>query len=157
MKRAPKLMYFLQEAVIPSAQLGNASQTSSLDELPWPGDRIYRDNLRVTFLVDEKMDNYSEIYAWMVKLASPDSATQYASLSRLAKNQRLSGDGVFSDLTVSVSSSTWNPNMEFRFQDAYPVGLGNLRFTMRDNSPQLVTVDAEFKYRHFTLVDSRDG
>jgi hypothetical protein len=124
--------------------------------MPWPGDRLYREPLRFKFLVDENLENYLEIMEWMIKLAAPDSYSQYASLTLLERFQRLSGDGVFSDLTVTVSNSLYNPNMEFRFQDAFPVGLGGLRFASTDDSVRMLTAECEFRFRHFTIHSTNE-
>ena len=57
LKRAPHLMFFLQEVNIPGMRLGTVAQPSPHDEMPWAGDRLYRESLSVTFKVDENLKN----------------------------------------------------------------------------------------------------
>ena len=56
---------------IPGLQLGNATQLTSLRDIPLPGTKLDFGDLILTFLVDEKFENYEEIYTWLRGLGFP--------------------------------------------------------------------------------------
>jgi hypothetical protein len=146
--RAPNLEFFCIEFSPPGIQIGTAKQYTPLDDIPWAGDRIYRDMLRLRFMVAEDWSNYDELYTWMVNLTRPELATQYANLTR---ESAFSGRGVKSDVSVFVSTSKRNPTVEWRFLDAFPVSLSVSRFNFQDRDVQYVTGEVSFAYRHFHL------
>lgn len=152
-KRAPTTNFFIQDVTIPPMQLGVANYVTELDLVPWPGDTLTRGTLDVVFKVDEDVENYLEIWNWMVKLGYPDSHDQYAELTAASK---MSGEGVFSDLTVIIANSAQRPNIEFRFQDAFPIAMSGLRFTSRDTDAVHMDVEVNFKFRHFTVHRSNE-
>lgn len=154
--RAPSVMFFCQDIVIPDVQLREATQYTPHDRIPHPGDMLYRGDLSVTFQIDEDMRNYSEIYDWKCGLGAPDGFDQYRALSGLPKLERLSGAGVFSDITVTIADSAFNSNVEFRFQDCWPSGLSGPRFSTRDNEPKMLVSEARFQFRHFVLARPKE-
>lgn len=157
LKRAPALNFFSQEVTLPAMQGGVATFQTRLDRVPWPGESLDREDLQITFKVDEDVKNYMEIWNWMIGIYYPDSHDQYAALSNKSRSERMSGEGVFSDLTVIVYSSASQPNIEFRFQDAFPVALSSLRFTTTDDTVVPMDASVAFRYRHFTVHSARDG
>ena len=59
--RAPKVTYFGIQVNIRSLTLGIAQQPSYLKDIPRPGEKIDFEDLTLTFLVDEDLENYLEI------------------------------------------------------------------------------------------------
>lgn len=149
LKRAPNLVYFVQGISLPSMRIGTVTQYSPLDSMPWPGDAIYREDLSIQFKVDEDLRNYTEIWDWMVNSIGPDSTSQYASLIGRARSQRASD--LFSDVTVILNTSSHNPNVEFRFQDAFPVAISGLEFSTTTGNVVTINATVSFRFRHFTV------
>ena len=46
------------------------------------GDDLTFDNLEITFLVDEKLENYRELHQWLVGIGFPKSRTQFSSFRK---------------------------------------------------------------------------
>lgn len=152
-KRLPNVAFFLQEVQIPTVSISPATQNTPHDSVPRPGDALYRSQLQLSFKVNEDMDNYAELYDWMIGLAAPDDYDQYAALANVPREQRASGLGVVSDLTITLTNSARRVNREFRFQDCWPSSLGITPISTTSRSVGFVTAEASFKFRHFTLVD----
>lgn len=154
LKRAPHLHFFCQEAEVPGVAINPAVHPSHVDDLPLPGDRLRRQDLRLVFLVDRDLKNYLEILEWMVRLASPEDTRQYLALKNA---DVISGEGVVSDLTLLVDTSAHVHNVEFRFQDCWPTALSSLRFETTGQTP-VPPLQAEvlFKYRHYKVFRAHD-
>lgn len=147
-KKSPNVNFFIQKATIPSVTLGSISQPTPLISIPQPSDQLQYSPLSITFIVDEDLRNYLEIYDWLLGLGFPETSTQYANLQ---SKSRISGEGIISDISVNVLNSAKNPNFEFIFMDAFPIQLGSLNFSVTETGIEYLTVDATFDYRSFTI------
>lgn len=147
--RAPNLMYFVQRIGIPSIRIGTVSQWSPMDQLPWPGDTLYREDFVVRFKVDEDMTNYLEVSDWMVRSVAPNSPEQYRSLVNGKKGQRASD--LFSDVTVTVPTSGHAANVEIRLEDAFPVSLSGMDYVTTGDDVGYLDATVSFRFRHFTV------
>ena len=77
--KAPKVDFFSNTATLPGLTLGVVNQPSYLKELPLPGDRLVYDDLELTFIVDEELENWMAIHNWMRGLGFPNSIGDFIS------------------------------------------------------------------------------
>lgn len=147
-KKTPHVNYFVQGVSLPSVSLGTADTDTPFIKIPFPGTKLTFGNLTVTFKVDENMQNYLEIYDWLKGIGFPDNFAQYTNIAGAAL---ASGDGIFSDITMIVLTSSMNPNMEITFQDCFPVDLSGLEFDSTSGDVQYVTATATFANRKFDV------
>ena len=112
--KTPKVDFLCQSANIPQISMGTAVQPSYLKDIAVPGDKVLYDDLTVSFLVDEKMENYLSIYKWMTGLGYPESLGQYDQLRKddIRTNASVSDEGdplyfQYSDATLQILSSNY--------------------------------------------------
>lgn len=146
--RAPNLNFFATDVNIPSLSLGFIEVPTPFKVLDFPGDRLDYGDLQVTFKVDEDFQNYFELYNWIVALGFPDQYNQYKRVAAADPGEK---ETVFSDAVLTVMNSGMVPNIEIRFQDLFPVSLGDINFTSTDSDVNYVTNTASFKYKIFTV------
>ena len=58
----PKVQYFTVSANVPGITLGEATYATPLKDIPLPGEKLTYDDLSITFIVDENLENYIEIH-----------------------------------------------------------------------------------------------
>jgi hypothetical protein len=152
LSRAPNIEYFVQQVTLPGLNLGSAIQVTPFVNIPRPGDKLEFEQMSVTFRVNENLDNYSEIYNWMVALARPERFSQYTLKDRqyLASDEQK--DTTVSDISVSILSSAMNGNINFLMRDCFPVNLSSITMTSTDNDVDYVTATATFALRDFTIT-----
>ena len=92
--------------------------------------------------------NYLEIHNWIKALGKPKDFEQYKILE---ETKSWTGDGIYSDISVMVLSSTKMANYEIVFVDAFPTRLGDVVFDSTDNDVTYVTCDADFKYTLYEI------
>ena len=63
-----------------------------------------------------------------------------------------SGDGIYSDITLSILSNIKTMNYDINFIDAYPVALSPVTFVTTDTDVRYLTAIASFKYTYFDIV-----
>jgi|TARA_B100000424_G_scaffold129330_1_gene97976 hypothetical protein len=168
--KLPKVEFFCTEVNIPGINLGNAVQLTTLKDIPLPGTKLEFGDLSLTFLVDEKFDNFEEIYTWLRSLGFPADHSEYANLIEAGRDRfptqgkELSGVSKFagregtavnvgaslSDATLSILSAKNNVIKEVRFTDIFPTGLSGVGFSTQATDVQYLTSTVNFKY---TLYD----
>ena len=169
--KLPKVEYFCTAANIPGISIPSPTQPTPLADIPLPGDTISFDDLSVTFLVDENLENYREIHGWMYGIGFPFSRTQFGSLVDAGKD-RFPTQGkdslvtdpgkvkygakpigpIFSDATLNVLSSKNLPNIEVRFSDVFPFQLSGLDFNQQADDVNYLTATVSFKYKLYEFA-----
>ena len=160
--KTPKVDFLCQSANIPSISMGTAIQPSYLKDIPVPGDKVLYDDLTVSFLVDEKMENYLAIHKWITGLGYPESLGQYDQLKKDDKRtSRIVGDDgdpryfEFSDATLQVLSSNYKPSVLINFKDAFPISLSTLEFDVTTRDYNFFTAQVTFKYTIYNITDPK--
>ena len=158
--KTPKVDFLCQSANIPQISMGTAVQPSYLKDIAVPGDKVLYDDLTVSFLVDEKMENYLSIYKWMTGLGYPENVGQFRQLRKddIRTNASASDDGdpryfEFSDATLQILNSNYRPSVLVNFKDAFPVSLSTLEFDVTTRDYNFFTASVTFKYTIFDITD----
>ena len=97
-----------------------------------PGDTIDYSTFDVTFIVDEEMKNYVEIFNWISNNSS-------------AKPK-------YRDVILSILTNKNNINKQVRFHKAFPISLDPLQFTTQDTALDYLTCNVTFQYDKFDFV-----
>ena len=160
--KTPKVDFLCQSANIPSISMGTAIQPSYLKDIPVPGDKVLYDDLTVSFLVDEKMENYLAIHKWITGLGYPESRGQYDQLRKDDnRTDRIVGDDgdpryfEFSDATLQVLNSNYKPSVLINFKDAFPISLSTLEFDVTTRDYNFFTAQVTFKYTIYNITDPK--
>ena len=169
--KLPKVEYFCTAANIPGISIPSPAQPTPLADIPLPGETISFEDLSVTFMVDENLENYREIHGWMYGIGFPISRTQFGSLVD-ANNDRFPTTGkdslatdpgktkygakplgpIFSDATLNVLTSKNNANIEVRFSDVFPTALSGLSFDQQADDVNYLSATVTFKYKVFEFA-----
>ena len=146
LERVPFVSYFCQRATIPTLSFNFIEVPTRYGaKLNISGTSFDFDDLTISFLVDEKMQNWLEIYNWMKQLSNLEGDTNVVEY-----NERTS------DAEIITLSSASKPQLAFKFKNIFPVSLGAVNFdsTLTDTEP--IIVDATFKYTTYE-VNNIDG
>ena len=169
--KLPKVEYFCTAANIPGISIPSPTQPTPLADIPLPGDTISFDDLNVTFMVDENLENYREIHGWMYGIGFPISRTQFGALVDAGKDRfptqgkdSLKTDPgkvkygakplgpIFSDATLNVLTSKNNANIEVRFSDVFPTALTGLDFNQQADDVSYLQATVTFKYKVYEFA-----
>lgn len=145
-KKLPTVTFFTQQINVPAFQLPPTFQPNPYINIPIPGDHIVFDDLQFQFKVDEDLKNYIELYNWIQGLGYPDDYSQFKDL----KNQPI-GSGLYTDISLLITTNIKNPNIEILFRDAFPIALGGFNMMTTDGSITEVTSTATFKFQKYNI------
>lgn len=161
-KKLPNTKYFSTGVNIPSVSVAEVQQPTNLGRnVLIPGDKINFGEITVTFIVDENMENWTELYQWMSQITSSTDPEKYRSLvgANRRADQPYDGSGdpdaVYSDMTIVVTTAANNPNRYIRIQGAFPTSLGEITMdTTVAGGLSYVTCTASFQFTTFEIASS---
>jgi len=151
-KKAPHVNFFIQKVNLPGISTGNLQLPNPLVKIPYSSEHIEFENLEITFKVDEDLQNYLEIHDWLYGLGKPEDFQQYYDIS---SKQSYTGDGIYSDISVSILTSTKTANYEVVYVDAFPIKLSGINFNTTDSSVDYIEAAATFRYTYYTIQKIR--
>ena len=157
LNRAPKVVFFSNQANIPGLNLGVAEQPTYLTDIPQPGDKLQFQDLNLRFLVDEDLENYLEIQHWLRGLGFPDSLKEIYEWQKSNPNAPMGPLNYTSDGTLNVLSSANTPNFKVKFLNMFPVSISDLVFDATDSDIDYLTADVTFKYTIYNITDLNDN
>ena len=153
--RAPKVDIFSNSARIPGITLGEINVGNYLKSVPVPGDQVQFEDLTLSFLVDESLENYLEIHNWIYGLGYPKSVDQFKQIVLDRNTGDIDNLKQFSDGTLSILNSNFNPMAYVRFTDMFPISLSTLEFTAQENDYTYFTATVTFKYLLYEILDTQ--
>ena len=156
--KIPKVDFLCQAANIPSISMGTAVQSTYLKDIAVPGDKPVYDDLTVRFIIDENMENYLSLNKWITGLGYPESIKQYQQLADVGPDLETRDNTnprwfEFSDATLQILSSNYQPNIGVNFKGCFPVSVSTLEFDSSQRDYSYFTCEATFKYDYYTITD----
>ena len=140
-QKLPHVNYFCTAASIQDMALGRIdSVTNPFNKLPIPSTKLEFSDLSIKFKIDEDMKNYREIFDWMNALGFPDS---YDQKSKWADT--------YSDASLIIMTSQYQPNIEIKFIDLYPSNLASVEFDISGSDIEFLSGDVTFNYRSYQI------
>jgi hypothetical protein len=129
--------------VMEKAYAGQTLKYSGLSRSPYP-------SINVRFTVDNRFDNYFILYKWL-DLQNDDTASQFD-----AKNLNECSRGHLPDyssiFTIFSLDEYENPTAKWDYFNAFPVSLGNIEASYRENKELECSFSFEFSQLKMSLV-----
>jgi hypothetical protein len=148
-KKLPTTNFFVTKAMLPGMTLEHPGVKTPFATIWQPADHLTYGDLQITFKVDEDMQNWMELYNWMVGIGKPRDFTQRANLV----NKNPIGEGIRSDGQLVILSNAKNPNVSFNFEDMMPYELSPIDLDSTASDVEFVDCTVGFKYTTFTVVN----
>jgi hypothetical protein len=151
--RLPTVQYFCQEANIPGVSLDTATFPTPLVDIPVAGNKLSYNEFAVTFMVDEYVSSWNELYKWLLAIASPKSFEERVKLNSL-QNTNSSTISYYSDATLTVMTALNNPAVRINFSRMFPISLTDIRFDTQQSADTIITATASFRYQYFEITSA---
>jgi hypothetical protein len=143
-KRLPNIQFFTQRATIPSVNIQPINKPTPFKTIFETGDNITYSELNLSFIVDEDMNNYIEVFNWLKGLSFPENFGQF-------KNLKESEDGTRSDISVLVKNSHKNPSVLINYYDCFPISLSEVLLDTTQSDIIYPEATATFQYNYFSI------
>ena len=162
--KLPTVEFFCQSANIPGISIGSASMPTGLKDIPIPGEKVSYQDLAISFLVDENLNNYKEIHDWLLGLGAPQNHSQFSTLrdtgtdrfpgqtTNSPNNNTVPDGGTYSDATLTVLNSKNIAVTEIRFHNIFPTSLGSLSYDVQASDVNYLQSNVDFSYMYYEIV-----
>lgn len=141
--RMPNVEFFTQSVSIPGVSSSPVEMNTPLRTFYAQQDKLSYDDLTLQFIVDEEMNNYTEVLRWLEGLGFPENTDQHKNYT--------ADNTLESDISVVITNSHKNPNMKFTFKNAFPVSLGSIDLNVSTQDISYATCDVTFRYGSFQI------
>ena len=99
-------------------------------------DKIAFGTFEVSYLIDEDLLNYKEIFDWLkANVETNHTATNHVR-----------------DLTLTIMNSANNVTKQIKFVDAYPISISSLPFDITTTDVEYLTAVVQFQYSYYEFV-----
>ena len=163
----PKVEFFSTAATIPAIALSDILVPTPFKSIPMMGDQLTYDNLSVSFIVDEFLENYLSIHEWMTAIGFPKNRTQFSQFKSNTSNtpsadavksndigdvqKPTSANALFSDATLTILSNKNNPIVNVFFRDIYPIAMTGLSYNQAATDIEYLSAEITFAYQIFEI------
>ena len=153
--RTPNVDFFCQRASIPEVEIGVRNIETPIKDYQVPGDKITYSDLRLTFLVNENLDNYYEIYKWLKGLSNPKEFEDfYEYINSVDEKGRMTKfSKQMSDARLLILNSNYNVISSVNFYNIFPTSLTTLDFDSSATDINYFTAEVNFKYTLYEITD----
>jgi spore germination protein YaaH len=163
----PKVEFFTTAANIPGINLGDAVFETPFKSIPVMGDKLTYEQLTISFIVDEFLENYRSLHEWMTAIGFPKDRKQFRDFRSNTSNTPSASVGtpskerigkvtqanaLFSDANLIILSNKNNAIIQVDFQNMYPVSLSALQFSQEGTDVQYITASATFSYQIYEFT-----
>ena len=135
-QKLPSVAYYANDIPIPAMALGEAPVYTRTLDFALPGDKIQFDPITITFNVDEHLENYMEVYNWMMELGHPDRS----------KITRPEDKDAVSDGIITVLNNNKNPIYNIILKDCFPISLVELAMNIQASEPVICTITMKYSW-----------
>ena len=125
----PNTSFFIQTVNLPGVTL--EAQTVAVPQLQNVSRHtgvITYEALDITFMIDEYLKNWQEIYEWMI-----------------------GDENKYTTAVLTLVSSSMNPTMEIHFKDIFPTSLSAIPFDSTTTDPVYQVATISFNYTEYII------
>ena len=144
--RISDVQYFCQEVNIPGVSLGEVDRVTPFLDMYSPGTKLSYDPLVITFIIDEELQSWKNLYDWFISIADPDGFEKRDGSLELQKNKK------FSDATLTVLSALNNPVLRIEYTNVFPLTLSDIQFDTKASADNIITCTATFRYQSYKYL-----
>ena len=167
--RLPKTTWFCTAANIPGISLGEAQYPTPMTDIMLTGDKLTFETLTITFIVDEELQNYRELWDWMVGIGAPKSHDQWTSVlsegdgavRQFGTNDKdprtkltYEESNLYSDATLIVYNSKNMAKVNVQFKNMFPTSLSGLDYSQELTDVEYFHATASFRYLYYEFENS---
>ena len=162
----PITEWFVVRANIPSVQLGVADRYTPFVNIQLVGDHITYGDFSITFIVDENLKNYMEMYNWVKNIGFPFEHKQFNVLNRPDYGNRSGGqkynpendtyskvhdEDLYSDIHMQIMTGKNNLIAQCEIYDAFPTTLGAIEYSQQETDMTYAMCEVGFAYSWFDM------
>jgi hypothetical protein len=144
--RIGAIPFFCQSINLPGVSLGEVVRPSPFLDMYSPGTKLQYELLNISFIIDEELQGWKNLYDWFVSIADPDG------FEKRRVNQEIQSKKNYSDATLSILSALNNPVMRIEFTNIFPTSMSDISFDTTTSAETILTVTATFRFQSYKYL-----
>ena len=128
--------FTIQTMMLPDVSATGAELNYQQINVGRAGDKITFGTFEISYLIDEDLLNYKEIFDWM----KSNVETNHTATNHVR------------DLTLTVMNSANNVTKQIKFVDAYPTSLSSIPFDITTTDVEYLTAVVSFSYSYYQFL-----
>ena len=155
--KVPTVEYYVQSVNIPGLSFTETISAAGVGlDAFFPGDKVSFETLDISFIVDEDLENFKEIYDWMdaiVPVSDPAAYEAYVGSVKTGSGTYSAVDNdlnQYSDVTLVLNTNKNIPNRFLRFHDAFPISLSGIELQSGAEA-EPVTCNVSFRFTYYEV------
>ena len=161
----PKVEFFTVTANLPGISVDNTTLPTPYKDISIMGEKPTYENLTISFIVDEYLENYISLHNWLTGIGFPQDRSQFSTYRDITSNTPAAGGSnpvdivgksvpdksMYSDAFLMILSNKNNPIVEVNFHNVFPTSLRALDFSQAATDVEYLTASAEFSYQVYEI------
>ena len=161
----PKVEFFTVSANLPGISAGTVTHATPFKDITTMGEKLEYENLSISFIVDEYLENYTSLHNWMIGIGFPKNREQFRTYRDVTSKTPAGGDtptvdiigkatadkSMYSDAFLQILSNKNNPIVEVNFENMFPISLSALDFSQSATDVEYMVASAEFAYQIYEI------
>ncbi len=143
--RAGAVPYFCQQVNIPGMSMGSAPFNTPTLDISYPGHKLSFNSLNVTYIVDEELTAWKNMYDWFLALAHPN-------MDERKRLLELQGGKTTSDATLTVLSALNNPIARIQFWNVFPTDMSDINFDTTQSADTIIYSTVTFNFNYYEVL-----
>jgi hypothetical protein len=157
----PKVEFFTINANLPGIDAPTIDFANPFKNIPIMGDKLTYENLTITFIVDEYLENYQSLHNWMTGIGFPSDRSEFKThrdVTSIAPaggrttpvdivSSTTSDKSMYSDAFLMLLSNKNNPILNVIFENLFPISLSGLDYTQGATDVEYMSATASFAYQ----------
>jgi len=136
--------FFIQKVSIPSISMAPVIVPTPFNNTYATPDKLTYSEMSLSFIIDEGMRNYLEVFNWMISISAPQDFKQYRGLPEDKRD-------IYSDMSIIMLNSNKNPSIRFNFKNCFPISLSEVSLDTTQQDLQYPEATVSFQYDYFDI------
>ena len=161
-KQLPKVEFFTINANLPGISATPIDFATPYKPIPIMGETLSYSDLTITFIVDEYLENYQSLHAWMTGYGFPSNREEFRTFRDVTSNtpaktpatpsvdmlgNATPDKAMYSDAFLMILTNKNNPILNVNFHNLFPISLSGLDYTQGATDVEYITCEATFQYQ----------
>ena len=161
-KQLPKVEFFTINANLPGISATPIDFATPYKPIPIMGETLTYGDLTITFIVDEYLENYQSLHAWMTGYGFPSNREEFRTFRDVTSNtpaktpatpsvdmlgNATPDKAMYSDAFLMILTNKNNPILNVNFHNLFPISLSGLDYTQGATDVEYITCEATFQYQ----------
>ena len=148
----PNVLFRLQSINMPGVTANPVTLPTPLaSTYQWYGEKLTYEEFTATYVVDEELANFEELYKWMLSLTNAQKTDQFhANPSKIPDPTKNKKD--FSDATLFFLDANKSTKKKIVFSNVFPIAMQSIDLEYSNIDPENVLSTVTFTYDYFTII-----